>query len=147
MNGKKNIPESFNEIKLYKPKAVQLCQTKKNKRTPHSSSSSSSNSDKSQHQFNSEDSKNIFTSLDKISIEEINNDFFIYGKNLEEEFQNEPLNMLNSPKNNVTDSEGENTPKIKGCRNPYETNFDNIEESYFNNLINELNTIYSSHME
>lgn len=29
MNGKKNTPESFNEIKLYKPKAVQLFQTRK----------------------------------------------------------------------------------------------------------------------
>lgn len=148
MNDTKNTPESFNEIKLYKPKAVRLCPTRKNKKTPHSSSSSSSNSDKSQNQFNSEDSKNIFTSLDKISIEEINNDFFIYGQNLEEEeCQNELLNILNSPKNNETDSDGENTPKIKRCRNPYEKNFDNIEDSYFNNLINELNTMYSTPME
>lgn len=114
MNDKKNTPESYNEIKLYKPKAVRLCPTRKNKRTPHSSSSSSSNSDKSQNQFNSDDGKNVFRSLEKISIEEINNDFFIYGQNLEEEeCQNELLNILNSPKNNETDSDGENTPKLK----------------------------------
>ena len=148
MNDKRNTPESFNEIKLYKPKAIRLCPKRKNKRSPHSSSSSSSNSDKSQCQFNSEDSKNIFTSLDKISIEEINNDFFIYGQNLEEEeCQNELLNILNSPKNNETDSDGENTPKIKRMRNPYEKNFENIEDFYFNNLINELNTMYSTPME
>lgn len=66
MNDKKNTPESYNEIKLYKPKAVRLCPTRKNKRTPHSSSSSSSNSDKSQNQFNSDDGKNVFRSLEKL---------------------------------------------------------------------------------
>ena len=138
MNNEINVSESFNEIKLYKPKAVRLCPKRKNKKNPHSSSSSSSNSDRSQNKI----------SLDKISIEEINNDFFIYGKNLEEEeCHSELLNILNSQKNKEIDSECENTPKIKRCKNPYENHFDNLQDSYFNNLINELNTMYSTPME
>jgi len=138
MNNEKNVSESFNEIKLYKPKAVRVCPKRKNKKNPYSSSSSSSNSDRSQNKF----------SLDKISIEEINNDFFVYGQNLEEEeCHSELLNILNSQKNKEIDSEGEETPKIKRCKNPYENNFDNIQDSYFNNLINELNTMYSTPME
>ena len=52
------------------------------------------------------------------------------------------MGLLNSPKNNEIDSDGENTPKIKRCRNLYEKIFENIEDSFFNNLINELNTLY-----
>ena len=138
MNDEKNVTESFNEIKLYKPKAVRVCPKRKIRKNLHSSSSSSSNSDRSQNKF----------SLDKISIEEINNDFFVYGQNLEEEECHcELLNILNSQKNKEIDSMVEDTPKIKRCKNPYENNFENLNDSYFNNLINELNTMYSTPME
>ena len=149
MNAAKNISESFKEVKIHKPKAVRVCPKRKIKNSPSSSSTSSSSSEKSQNHFNSEDTKNILTNLDNISIEEINNDFFIYGQNLEEEeCHNELLNILNcSPENNEIDSDGENTPKIKRCKNPYEKNFENIKDSYFNNLINELNTMYSTPVE
>ena len=104
----------------------------------YSSSSSSSNSDRSQNKF----------SLDKISIEEINNDFFVFDQNLEEEeCHSELLNILNSQKIKEIDSEGEDIPKIKRCKNPYKNNFDNMQDSYFNNLINELNIMYSTPME
>ena len=138
MNNEKNVSASFNEIKLYKPKAVRVCPKRKIMKNLYSSSSSSSNSDRSQNKF----------SLDKISIEEINNDFFVYAQNFEEEkCHSELLNILNSHKNKEIDSEGEDTPKIKRCKNPYKNNFDNLQDSFFNNLINELNTMYSTPME
>ena len=147
MNDKRNTPESFNEIKLYKPKAIRLCPKRKNKRSPHSSSSSSSNSDKSQCQFNSEDSKNIFTSLDKISIEEINNDFFIYGQNLEEEeCQNELWNILNnSSDNNFSEKINQNISKIKRCKNTFEEKtFEFLNDADMDDLFNEFNDMISS---
>jgi len=111
MNDAKTISESFKEVKIHKPKAVRVCPKRKIKNSPSSSSTSSSSSEKSQNHFNSEDTKNILTNLDNISIEEINNDFFIYGQNLEEEeCHNELLNILNCcPENNETYSDDENS--------------------------------------
>ena len=144
MNGGKKNSESFNEVKIIKPKVVRKCPSRKIKKSPSSSSSSSSNSEKSQNHFCIDESKNKFANLDKISIEEINNDFFNFGESLEEELcQNELLDILN----NDRDVENENIHKIKRCKKPYEKNIEFMKDSYFNNLINELNDLYSSQME
>ena len=144
MNGGKKNSESFNEVKIIKPKVVRKCPSRKIKKSPSSSSSSSSNSEKSQNHFCIDESKNKFANLDKISIEEINTDFFNFGESLEEELcQNELLDILN----NERDIDSENIHKIKRCKKPYEKNLEFMKDSYFNNLINELNDLYSSQME
>ena len=143
IDGKENT-ESFNEVKIIKPKVVRKCPSRKIKKSPSSSSSNSSNSEKNQIHFCQDESKNTLTNLDKISIEEINNDFFNFGENLEEELcQNEILNILN----NDRDADNENIHKIKRCKKPYEKNIEFMKDSYFTNLINELNDLYSSQME
>ena len=63
MNDTKKDTESFNEVKIIKPKAVRLCPTRKIKKSPSSSSTSSSNSVKSQNQNNSDDTKNMLIDL------------------------------------------------------------------------------------
>ena len=143
MNDTKNNTESCNEVKIFKPKPKRLCPSRKMKKSPSASSTSSSNSEKSQNHYISVDSKNILCNLDNISIEEINNDFFNYGENLEEELcHNELLNIINSPQNNSSDTDNENLPKIKRCKNHYEKNIEFIKESYFNNLMDdELNLV------
>ena len=141
MNDTKKDTESFNEVKIIKPKAIRLCPTRKIKKSPSSSSTSSSNSEKSQNQTNSDATKNMLIDLDKISIEEINNDFFNFGESLEEELcHNEILDILNNDK----DVDNENLHKIKRCKNPYENNIELMKDSYFNNLkidINDLNDL------
>jgi len=141
MNDTKKDTESFNEVKIIKPKAVRLCPTRKIKKSPSSSSTSSSNSVKSQNQNNSDDTKNMLIDLEKISIEEINNDFFNFGESLEEELcHNEILDILNNDK----DVDNENLHKIKRCKNPYENNIELMKDSYFNNIkidINDLNDL------
>ena len=144
MNDTKDNSESSNEVKIYKPKPIRRCQVKKMKKSPSSSSSSStssSNSEKNQNHCISDSSKNILANLDDISIEEINNDFFNYGENLEEELcHNELLNIIYSSENN--DTNNNNSPKIKRCKNPYENNIEFMKDSYYNNLMNEFNSIF-----
>ena len=147
MNDANKNTESFNEIKIIKPKVVRLCPSRKIKKSPSSSSTSSSNSShsiKSQNQFIQSDSKNIFINLDNISIEEINNDFCNYQNNFEEEeCQNEILNILN----NDIELDNENIPKIKRCKNPYKKNIELMKDSYFTNCLKELNELNLNQME
>ena len=141
MNDIKNNDESFSGVKIIKPKAVRLCPSRKIKKSPSSSSTSSTNSDKSQNKFNPNESKSLISNLENISIEEINKDFFKYGENLEEELcQNELLDIMN----NDFDSDFENMPKIKRCKNPNEKNIEIMKDSYYNNLLNEINDLFLS---
>ena len=141
MNDTKNIDESFDEVKIIKPKAVRLCPSRKIKKSPSSSSTSSSDSNKSRNKFSPDDSKNILSNLDNISIEEINTDFFNYGENLEEELcHDEILDILN----NDFDGENESIPKIKRCKNSNERNNEIMKDSYYRNLMNEFNDLYST---
>ena len=138
MNNTKNNTGSLDEVKIFKPKPVRRCHLKKIKKSPLSSSTSLSNSEKSQSHYMSD--KNILSNLDNISIEEINNDFINFGENLDEELcHNELLNIIYSPKNNNLDKNNENRPKIKRCKNYYEQNLEFIKDSYYNNLMDELN--------
>ena len=141
MNDTKNNAGSLDEVKIYKPKPIRRCHLKKIKKSPLSSStsSSSSNSEKNQSHYMSD--KNILSNFDNISIEEINNDFINFGENLEEELcHNELLNIIYSSENN--DTNNNNSPKIKRCKNPYENNIEFMKDSYYNNLMNEFNSIF-----
>ena len=144
MNDTKKNEQPLKEIKIIKPKVVRLCPTRKIKKSSSSSSTSSSNSEKSPKHFSKNEEQNILSNLDEISIEEINNDFFNYKQNLEEELcQKELLNILN----NDTDSDNENIHKIKRCKNPYKKNLELMKDSYFNNLINDFDDFYLNQME
>ena len=149
MNDTKNNTESINEIKIIRPKVINRCTSKKIKKSPSASStssSSSSNSNKNQNQNIHDSSKNIITNLDNVTLEEINNDFNNYERNLEEEeCHNEILNIL---ENDIdSDDENNNTQKVKRCKNPYDQNLEFMKDSYFNELFNEFNDIYSNQME
>ena len=118
MNDGKNYSESFNKVKIIKPKVVRLCPSRKIKKSSSSSSSSSSsNSEKNPNQIYTDEQKNSPKNLDDISIEEINKDFFKFGESLEEELcLNELMDILNNDKDIVS----ENIPKIKRCKKPYD---------------------------
>ena len=147
MEGSKNINDSLNEVKIHKPKAVRLCpRSKKSSKSSLSSSTSTVNSEVNMNQFNGEETK---IDLENISIEEINTDFFIYGQCLEEEeCQNELYDILNNSAENNEDQEEENNePKVKRCKNPIKEDIEMLKNSYFDNLIDEINDLYSIPIE
>lgn len=148
MEGSKNGNDSLNEIKIYKPKAVRVYQnTKKSLKTSLSSSTSTLNSEINMNQFYGEETK---ADLENISIEEINTDFFIYGQYLEEEECHDELNdILNNSVENeeAAEKEGVSGPKIKRCENPLKTEIEDMENNYFDDLMKEIDDIYSSQNE
>ena len=151
MEDKKENNDSFNEVKIYKPKARRLCpQRKKIKCASLKSSSTSSNSEKSQIQLNIEETKMKLTNLDNISLDEINNDFLFYELNLEEaECHDELWNILNnSSENNFSMSDYQNIPKIKRCKNKIEqTHIDFLKECDIDELFNEYNSMMTQQNE
>ena len=148
MEGSKNVNDSFTEIKIYKPKAVRVYKnSKKSLKTSLSSSTSTLNSEINMNQFYCEEGK---ADLENISIEEINTDFFIYGQYLEEEECHEELNgiMNNSVENEeASEEEGVSEPKIKRCENPLKTEIEDLQNDYFDDLMKEIDNIYSSQNE
>ena len=50
------------------------------------------------------------------------------------------MNIIYSSENN--DTNNNNSPKIKRCKNPYENNIEFMKDSYYNNLMNEFNSIF-----
>ena len=140
MKGTKDINDSLNEIKIYKPKPKRLCPPRKKiNKSSSATSSSSSNSEKCQILFDIEESK---INLNDISIEEINNDFFLYGQNLEEEeCQNELCNILNnSSENNFSNKiNHNNSNKIKRCKNKFEEkNFEYLNSLEIDDLFKDM---------
>ena len=120
----KNINDSFNEVKIHKPKAVRLCpSSKKSTKCSLSSSTSTANSEISINQFNAEETK---IDLENISIEEINTDFFICSQALEEEQCHEELYDI---MNNSMERENK------------KENLEMMSNSYFDELIDDLNDL------
>ena len=147
MEGSKNVNDSFTEIKIYKPKAVRVYKnSKKSLKTSLSSSTSTLNSEINMNQFYSEETK---ADLENISIEEINTDFFIYGQYLEEEECHEELNdILNKSENDeASEKKGESESKIKRCENPLKTEIEDIPDNYIDDLMKEIDNIYSGQNE
>ena len=151
MEETKEINDSFSKIKIYKPKPKRLCPKLKKKKcstTSSPSSSSTSNSEKSQIQIDIIESKVELTNLDNISIEEINNDFYIYGQNLEEEeCQNELWDILNNcSENNFSEPINQNIPKrCKNCIK--EKNIEYLKESNIDDLFDEINSMFKNSLE
>ena len=80
------------------------------------------------------------TSLDNISLEEINKDFLRYSQNIEDEKgQNELMNILcNSTKESSFDSQYHKKTEIERPENPFEKNFlfNNIDDDcYYSKVI------------
>ena len=144
MEQSKNINDSLNQVKIYKPKPKRLCPKRKNiKNVSSPSSSSSSNSDRSQIKFDLEVSKIKLTNFDNISLEEINKDFLKYEKNIEEEEAQEELwNILNNDsEKNFSESNILNNSKIKRCKNTNkyeEKDLEYLNECNIEDLYNEL---------
>ena len=117
MESSKVQEDSFSTVKVFKPKAIR--RYKKSKKILKSSISSSSSGSKKSSEikiFNGEES-NI--ELENITIDEINNDFFLYKqKNEEEECFNELNELINSSKENKKGKKS--SKKIKRCKNPLE---------------------------
>ena len=155
MTTKKDINDSLDKIKIFKPTPKRLCPPRKkiNKSSSPSSTTSNSNSDKSQNQFDLnleveiEESKIKLTKLNNISIEEINKDFLIYEKNLEEEeCQNELWNILNnSSENNFSEKISQNSSRVKRCKNTFEEkNYEYLNNCDIDDLFNEFDDMISN---
>ena len=152
MKESKGANDSFDEVKIYRPKPQRLYGSKKkikNASSP-SSTSSSSNSDKNHFQYEAEITKMKLTNFEEISLEEINNDFLFYEENKEEEeCQNELWDILNnSSEKNFSEKNFQNIPKINRCKNEfYEKNLDYLMNSDINELISDFNFINSNKKE
>ena len=150
MEDSKNVTDSQKEIKLYKPKAVRVFpKTKKSLKSSLSSSTSTLNSEINMNQYNVEEIK---VDLDNISIEEINTDFYICRQYLEEQECHDELNeIMNNLKEDEDKPEKEEIcePKIKRSENPLKTEIEieNIKDSYFDELMEEINNLYCNQNE
>ena len=139
----KNSNDSFSEVKIHKPKPIRLCpNSKKSNKSSLSSSTSTVNSEINSIQFNIEETK---IDLENISIEEINTDFFICSQALEEEQCHEELydimNNSTEKENKKENLEKKDSIKVKRCENPLKENLDMMSNSYFDELIDDLNDL------
>ena len=138
MESQKIQEDSFSNVKILRPKAVR--RYKKTKKVLKSSISSTSSKKSSEIKIFDGEETNI--ELDNISIDEINNDFFLYSeKNEEEECFNELCDIINAPKN-VKEKKDSN--KIKRCKNPIQTELKLLEESHFDELIQGFQALYKN---
>ena len=118
--------EFFSEEIIYKPKAVRRVKKSKKILKSSISSSTSSNSKKS-YEVKIFDGEESNFELDNISIDEINNDFFLYEqKNEEIECFNELYDLINAPKKT---KQKKTLGKVKRCKNPLEAELKMMEES------------------
>ena len=139
----KNSNDSFSEVKIHKPKPIRLCpNSKKSNKSSLSSSTSTVNSEINSIQFNIEETK---IDLENISIEEINTDFFICSQALEEEQCHDELyDIMNNSmerENKKENVEKQYSLKVKRCENPLKENLDMMSNSYFDELIDDLNDL------
>ena len=139
----KNSNDSFSEVKIHKPKPIRLCpNSKKSNKSSLSSSTSTVNSEINSIQFNIEETK---IDLENISIEEINTDFFICSQALEEEQCHEELydimNNSTEKENKKENLEKKDSIKVKRCENPLKENLEMMSNSYFDELIDDLNDL------
>jgi hypothetical protein len=149
MEDLKNANDSLTEVKIHKPTPVRLCpNSKKSLKSSLSSSTSTVNSEMSMNQFNVEETK---IDLENISIEEINTDFFMFNQALEEEQCHEELyEIINSSIEKENENEEKKLevkieikeiPKVKRCENPLKQQLEMMNDSYFDDLIDDLNDL------
>ena len=141
MESEKIQEDSFSNVKILRPKAVR--RFKKSKKILKSSISSTSSTSKKSSEIKIFDGEETNIELDNISIDEINNDFFLYSeKNEEEECFNELCDIINAPKNLKAKKDSN---KIKRCKNPLQAELKMLEESHFDELIQDFEAMYKNH--
>ena len=141
MESQKVQEDSFSTVKILRPKAVR--RHKKSKKILKSSISSTSSTSKKGSEIKIFDGEETNIELENISIDEINNDFFLYSeKNEEEECFNELSDIINAPKNTKGKKDSN---KIKRCKNPLQTELKMLEESHFDELIQGFEAFYKNH--
>ena len=140
MESDKVQEDSFSKVNIIKPKAVRRC--KKSKKLLKSSISSTSSGSKKSSEIKIFNGEEANIELDNISIDEINADFFLYEqKNEEEECFNELNDLISAPKDLRKSSKSD---KIKRCKNPIKDELEMMQESYFDELIQDFQAFCKS---
>ena len=140
MESDKVQEDSLSKLKIIKPKAVR--RYKKSKKLLKSSISSTSSGSKKSSEIKIFDGEETNVELDNISIDEINTDFFLYEEKNEEEICFNELNdLIKAPKDLKKKSKSN---KIKRSQNPLKAELEMMQESYFDELIQDFQSFYKN---
>ena len=140
MESEKIQEDSFSKMKIIKPKATRRC--KKSKKILKSSISSTSSNSKKSSEIKIFDGEETNFELDNININEIDTDFFLYEqKNEEEMCFNELNDLIKAPKEIKKKSKSN---KIKRSQNPLKAELEMMQESYFDELIQDFQAFCKS---
>ena len=140
MESDKVQEDSLSKVNIIKPKAVRRC--KKSKKLLKSSISSTSSGSKKSSEIKIFDGEETNFELDNINIDEINTDFFLYEqKNEEEMCFNELNDLIKAPKEIKKKSKSN---KIKRSQNPLKAELEMMQESYFDELIQDFQSFYKN---
>ena len=140
MESDKVQKDSFTKVNIIKPKAVRRC--KKSKKLLKSSISSTSSGSKKSSEIKIFDGEETNFELDNININEIDTDFFLYEqKNEEEMCFNELNDLIKAPKEIKKKSKSN---KIKRSQNPLKAELEMMQESYFDELIQDFQSFYKN---
>ena len=140
MESDKVQEDSLSKLKIIKPKAVR--RYKKSKKLLKSSISSTSSGSKKSSEIKIFDGEETNVELDNISIDEINTDFFLYEQKNEEEICFNELNdLIKAPKDLKKKSKSN---KIKRSQNPLKAELEMMQESYFDELIQDFQSFYKN---
>ena len=140
MESDKVQEDSLSKVNIIKPKAVRRC--KKSKKLLKSSISSTSSGSKKSSEIKIFDGEETNFELDNININEIDTDFFLYEqKNEEEMCFNELNDLIKAPKEIKKKSKSN---KIKRSQNPLKAELEMMQESYFDELIQDFQAFCKS---
>ena len=140
MESDKVQEDSLSKVNIIKPKAVRRC--KKTKKLLKSSISSTSSGSKKSSEIKIFDGEETNFELDNININEIDTDFFLYEqKNEEEMCFNELNDLIKAPKEIKKKSKSN---KIKRSQNPLKAELEMMQESYFDELIQDFQSFYKN---
>ena len=140
MESDKVQEDSLSKVNIIKPKAVRRC--KKSKKLLKSSISSTSSGSKKSSEIKIFDGEETNFELDNININEIDTDFFLYEqKNEEEMCFNELNDLIKAPKEIQKKSKSN---KIKRSQNPLKAELEMMQESYFDELIQDFQSFYKN---
>ena len=136
MESDKVQEESCSRVKIIKPKAVR--RYKKSKKNFKNSTQSPIPYSKKNSEIKIFTGEETNVELDNITIDEINTDFFLYEQKSEEEMCFNELNgLIKAPKDFKKKSK---SSKIKRCQNPLKAELEMMQESYFDELIQDFQT-------
>ena len=140
MESDKVQEDSLSKVNIIKPKAVRRC--KKSKKLLKSSISSTSSGSKKSSEIKIFDGEETNFELDNININEIDTDFFLYEQKNEEEMCFNELNDLIKAPKEIKKKNKSN--KIKRSQNPLKAELEMMQESYFDELIQDFQSFYKN---